>query len=304
MIYIITGGNSFIGIALCNCLSAESHDIILVCREHSTCALQESNHVRIVRYKGLSDMLTVAKYVDFADVFVHLAWNGTRGASRNDSEAQQKNVEDSMLALQTAKDLGCKLFVEAGSQAEHGFINTVFDEKTFCHPDSEYGKAKLEFGERATKFCKTVGMKFLHLRYVSIFGKHDYSQSLIMSCIDKMLRNEDIELSSCEQNWNYLDVNDAARQTYLLTKYALETPKFKSEIFLIGSHDTRKLRSFVEEMRILTHTHSNLHFGEYHPLDTVSLNPCILKTEGATGGFIASRTFGQVVTEIIKDFKK
>lgn len=303
MRYLITGGNSFIGIALCNCLLAEGHDVILVCREQSTCSVHESDYVRIVRYQGLSDMLSITEYVDHADVFVHLAWGGTGHDGRNNQELQEQNIQYSMDALTVANQLGCQLFVEAGSQAEYGYVNSLITEETPCHPENEYGKAKLRFGEMAEEYCAQNDMKFIHLRIVSIFGETDHPGTLVMSCIRKMLNNEDVELSSCQQLWNFVDIEDAIKQIYLLCQHAIKTVNFTSEIYLIASRDTRKLRSFVEEMRILTHTKSALHFGEYAPVNVVTLDPCVDKTEQATGGFIASKTFGEVVSKIIINYK-
>lgn len=303
MRYLITGGNSFIGIALCNRLLAEGHDVVLVYREQSVCTVHESDHVRIVRYQGLSDMLSITEHVDYADVFFHLAWGGTGHDGRNNKELQEQNIQYSMDALTVANQLGCQLFVEAGSQAEYGLVKETIKEETPCHPENEYGKAKLKFGELAEEYCARNGMKFIHLRIVSIFGETDHPGTLVMSCIRKMLNNEDVELSSCQQLWNFVDIEDAVNQIYLLCQHAINSENFTSEIYLIASRDTRKLRSFVEEMRILTHTKSVLHFGEYTPANVVTLDPCVDKTEHATGGFIASKTFGEVVNKIIANYK-
>lgn len=302
MRYLITGGNSFIGVSLCKRLLTEGHEVVVVCRKTSSCLLKESEHVRIVRYGDLSDMRSLTGQVDHADVFVHLAWGGTSHEGRDNRELQEENIRCSMDALDVAGHIGSQLFVEAGSQAEYGFVNGPITEETPCHPENEYGKAKLRFGELAEDYCAHNGMKFIHLRIVSVFGETDHPGTLVMSCIRKMLNNEDVQLSACQQLWNFVDVEDAVMQIYLLTQYALGSQDFKSEIYLIASRDTRKLRSFVEEMRILTHTKSTLRFGEYTPANVVTLDPVMDKTAEATNGFIASKTFGDVIKQIITEY--
>lgn len=299
MIYLITGGNSFLGIALSRCLLAEGHDVIIACRQTSKCDIRENEHLMIVRYKGLEDIKSLEDKVKHADALIHLAWGGTDRVGRNSKEIQEKNIKFSIDTLNVAKTIGCQLFVEAGSQAEYGIVDGVITEETLCSPVTEYGKAKLKFGALANKWCGNNEMKFIHLRICSIFGIHDHPSTLVASTIKKMMNNEDVELSSCRQMWNFIDEEDAARQIYLLTKYAVSDSSFKSDIYLIGSYDTRRLRSFVEEMRILTHTKSHLHFGEYNA-NTVSLDPCMDKTASATGGFLGSKTFEQVVDNIIE----
>jgi hypothetical protein len=102
--------------------------------------------------------------------------------------------------------------------------------------------------------------------------------------------------------WNFVDINDAVMQIYLLCQHAMNSNEFSSNVYHIGSNDTRKLRSFVEEIRILTKSKSKLLFGYYTPANLVSLNPSMDKTQKATGGFISSRTFGEVVNCIIRNY--
>jgi nucleoside-diphosphate-sugar epimerase len=305
MKYLITGGASFIGVALTKSLLAEGHEVIVVCRRESKSLnnIPQNERVKIVLYEGLTDISSICQQVDFVDVFIHLAWAGTSHEGRHDKKLQDDNIKYSFEAIDIAYQLHSKLFVETGSPAEYGYINTLFTEDTPCHPDNEYGRAKHEFGNMASVKCQKLGIKYIHLRIISIFGETDHAWTLVMSSIRKMLNNEDVELSSCEQLWNFVDIRDAVKQMFLLCQYALNKNDFTSDVFHIGSNDTRKLRSFVEEMYILTGSKSKLLFGNYTPANTVSLNPSMEKTQKATGGFISSRTFGQVVTCIIKNFK-
>ena len=146
-------------------------------------------------------------------------------------------------------------------------------------------------------------MKFIHLRIVSIYGDTDHLWTLVMSSIRKMLNNEDVQLSSCEQKWNFVYIKDAVKQMFLLCEHALNTSDFKSETYLIGSKDTRVLKDYVNEMYKLTESKSRLLFGEYTPANVVSLEPIMDKTEAATGGFISDYTFEQVVKIIINNYK-
>lgn len=305
MKYIITGGSSFIGVSLTNLLLEHGHEIFVVCRSQSKTNgnIPLSKNVHVVNYEDLSDIVSIKDKIDAADVFIHLAWCGTSHEGRHDKVLQDDNIKYSLLSVDVAKDLGCKLYVEAGSQAEYGFILERFDEETPCHPDNEYGRAKLEFGRLASQKCQSIGMKFIHLRIVSIYGATDHLWTLVMSSVRKMLVNEDVDLSSCEQLWNFICIEDAVKQMYLLCENAIKDNTFSSEIYLIGSNDTRKLRSFVEEMRILTKSHSKLNFGSYTPANTVSLNPCMDKTEKATGGFVFEHTFGEEINRIINNYK-
>lgn len=303
MKYIITGGNSFLGTALCKLLVSNNHEVVVACRKTSNVDnVPRSPSVNIIRYEGLDNMKSLST-IGHADVFVHLAWNGTGHNGRDNHEIQVQNIECSLDAIDMAHQLGCSLFVEAGSQAEYGIVEGKMRETTACCPKNEYGKAKLKFGELASEKCQNIGMKFMHLRILSVFGETDHPWTLVMSCIRKMLNNEDVQLSSCEQLWNFISVPDAVKQIYLLCQHAINDSHFKSEIYLIGSNDTRVLRSFVDEMYHLTKSKSKLLFGLCNNSRVVSLNPNMSKTEKATGGFVSDFTFGQIVTNIIRNFK-
>lgn len=78
------------------------------------------------------------------DAFIHLSWEKTFGASRDDAEVQTRNIQYTQDAVQLAHRCGCTVFVGAGSQAEYGIVPGVITEETPCNPFSAYGKAKWE----------------------------------------------------------------------------------------------------------------------------------------------------------------
>jgi nucleoside-diphosphate-sugar epimerase len=212
-------------------------------------------------------------------VFIHLAWAGTGHGGRDNTVIQQQNVKCTKEAMQAAHQMGCKLFVMAGSQAEYGITNEPQKEDMECQPFSEYGKAKLQVQQECSRLAEKLGMKYLHLRIFSLFGENDHPWTLVMSCIDKMLRNEPIELSSCTQNWNFLYVKDAAWQIVQLCEYALETDGFNHEIYNVASDDTRPLKQFVECMKKMTKSQSELRYGTIVPERFVSLQPSLAKLQ-------------------------
>lgn len=306
MIYLITGGASFIGIALTKLLVENNHTVFIVCRECSKNRekIPQSEKVNVIFYKGLEDISLLKEKIACADVFIHLAWAGTSHEGRLDKELQDNNIKYSLEAIDIAHKLGCNLFVDAGSQAEYGYVENLITENTPCNPQNEYGRAKLEFSKMAAQKCRTLKMKHIHLRIMSIYGDTDHSWTLVMSSIRKMLNNESIELSSCSQSWNFVYIKDAVRQIYLLCQYALNKPDYSTDIFHIGSKDTRPLKEFVYEMYRLTGSQSKLLFGEYTPPNVVSLNPSMRKTEEATNGFISEYSFSDIVKLIITNYNR
>jgi len=299
MIYIITGATSFIGVELCKLCLEKGDFVYAVCRKKSQkqTDFPLSTHLKVI-YLDMAEYKRLPSLISNADIFVNLAWKGTTHEDRDTVEIQNENIEYSIDAFHAASVIGCKLFVESGSQAEYGIVEGRISEHTSAHPFSEYGKAKLKMKELGFQLSEATRVKYLHLRIFSLFGENDHPWTLIMSCVDKMLRNEDVDLSSCTQMWNFLYVKDACRQIYLLSLYALKEESFVHEVYNIASNDTRPLKEFVENIKKLTHSYSKLNYGVINPKQMVSLNPIVIKTE-TTIGLLGEYTFNQVINKII-----
>lgn len=300
--FVITGATSFIGLELIKYLQSFNHKVVAVCRPNSSGLCKIPEGVEII-LEEMSEYGNLYKEIRQADVFVNLAWGGTGHDGRNIQDVQEENVIHTVAAMFAADKMECKVFVEAGSQAEYGTVLDKISETTPCHPFSEYGKAKLEVKNRLFKLSEQLGMKYIHLRIFSLFGENDHPWTLVMSCVDKMLRGETMELSSCTQKWNFLYVKDAVKQIYLLCLFALNNPEYKAEVFNIASKDTRVLKDFVQEIYMLSNSNSVLNFGVVRPTNVVSLDPDISKTEAATG-FISDYVFKDVVNIIVSKFKQ
>ena len=246
----------------------------------------------------MSDYGNLHKEISTADVFINLAWGGTGHDGRNVVDVQNENITYTTAAIYAADKIGCKLFVEAGSQAEYGSTIEPQSEDSVCNPFSEYGKAKLKVKEELFKISEQIGIKYIHLRIFSIFGENDHPWTLVMSAIDKMLKNEQVDLSPCTQNWNFLYVKDAVKIITKLCDYAISTNGFTHEVYNIASRDSRILKDFVEEMKAITKSKSVLNYGSITPSNLVSLQPVISKMESATGIYEYTQ-FADVINKII-----
>ena len=297
MTYVISGATSFLGVELAKALIQQGHQVIVICRPNSYGLKNLPSEVKVV-FAEMDDYGSLDKKIDNADVFIHLAWAGTGHDGRDDEEVQRQNIECTRQAMLVAHQMGCRLFVMAGSQAEYGSTKEPQCEAMVCQPFSEYGKAKLRVREMGFDLVEQLGMKYMHLRIFSLYGENDHPWTLVMSCVDKMLRNEPIDLSPCTQNWNFLYVKDAARQIEQLCRHAIKEDGFVHEVYNIASDDTRPLRDFVERMKELTSTKSDLHYGAVIPTHVVSLQPDMSKTLSVVGK-LSEYDFDIVIQRII-----
>ena len=74
-----------------------------------------------------------------------------------------------------------------------------------------------------------------------------------------------------------------------------------SEIFNLASGDTRRLKSFVEQMHSMTGASGRLLYGRVRADHPVSLNPDIGKLKAAIG-FVADYSFASGYENVIKHY--
>lgn len=273
---LITGATSFIGLNLLNYL-LNDYKIIAIVRSNSQKLekLPVNVNLSVVelnleKYDKLPLIITENIYG-----FIHLAWNGTRGADRENIEIQKLNYKYSISALHSAAKLNAKIFMSAGSQAEYGLQNNIITENTVPKSVTAYGKSKLKFYEYGMEFCKNNNIKFVEPRFFSLYGPGDYEGTLIMSMLDKMLKNEPCDLTDCTQKWNFLNIKDAVAGMKIL----LESKLVKSGAYNFASNDTRELKNFLLEMKAITKSNSKLNFGAIPHNDSgkYGINPDVTK---------------------------
>ena len=276
-IILITGATSFIGQHLINLL-INDYKIVAVVRVNSSKinTLPVNKNLSIVQlnmdsYSKLPQILNIKNLY----AFIHLSCGGTRGADRSNEQMQNENYKNSILALKAAEQLGTKIFMSAGSQAEYGQLNSVITEDTIPQPTTAYGKNKLKFYEYGMKFCDERNIKFLEPRFFSLYGCGDYQGTLIMSMLDKMLKNEPCDLTDCTQKWNFLNIKDAVKGMKIL----IENKDVKTGAYNFASNDTRELKSFILEMKAIAQSNSKLNFGAIQHNDSgrYGINPDITK---------------------------
>lgn len=276
---VITGATSFIGVHLINECIKNNCNIFAVVRPHSKNLARIPDH-KLVNVIEL-DKNEIEKITDKVsnrkiDMFYHLAWEGTRVPYRDDPKIQENNYLCAIKAINAAKVLGCNTFIGTGSQAEYGLCSGKVDENYPKNPHTEYGKYKLKAYDELMKIAQKNNMKYIWIRIFSAYGVLDYENTLIMSCLKKMVNNEPIPMTECIQKWNYINVEDVAKILYLFSEKDCENGAYN-----IASDDYRQLSEFVKEMKKICNSKSQLQFGAipYNSEGIRNLEPVVDKVK-------------------------
>lgn len=260
---VVTGATSFIGAVTVRKLLEADHTVYAVVRPGSANMAKLYEQIPEGRESSLQileidlhGIETIKEVVSEADAFLHTGWDGAGSANRMKREVQQANVIQSLKAIRAAASLGCKKFLFTGSQAEYGVCHQLITEDTPCHPVSEYGKAKVDFGTQAGPLCESLGMEYIHTRIFSVYGPGDHPWSLVETCLRTWSEGGEMKLGECTQKWNYLYIEDTASALIeLLTKA-------RAGVYNVASTDIRVFREYIEEMYDLCGRKGSFVYGE------------------------------------------
>ena len=256
MKFVITGASSFIGKALIKELANIGHDCIAVIRPGSIAKLGAINSSVKVLELDMFDYCNLGHLVKNVDCLVNLSWLGTRGLDRMDTDMQRRSYEYTISAIKSLIDCGCKIIITSGSQAEYGPLKGYIKETDTPIPNTEYGKYKLKLYEEALELCSINEIKLIEPRFFSLYGPNDAENTMIMSIMRKMLRNEPCNLTQAIQKWDFLYIKDAINGLIDLVQKNVE-----SGIYNFASGDIRMLKDYIEEMKSVLRSNSALNYG-------------------------------------------
>ncbi|MDO5702035.1 MAG: NAD(P)-dependent oxidoreductase [Lachnospiraceae bacterium] len=214
------------------------------------------------------------------DAFFHLGWSGTKGKERYDPYIHTQNVTYSLDAVALAARMGCTVFVGAGSQAEYGRSDERLTADTLTRPESAYGIAKLCAGAMTREYARTLGIRHIWPRIVSVFGPCDGEKTLITSLINELREGRRPKVTAGEQLWDFLSSADAARALISLAERGQD-----GKVYIIASGRERVLRSYIEELRDEAAPGAEIGFGEvpYGDRQVMHLAADISETTKDTG---------------------
>jgi len=286
---VITGPTGAIGMAIIKKCIEDGRNVLAICHRGSRRIAQipQSKYVKVIEASldEYENLYTDGRPEDEYDTFIHLAWNGTFGDTRNNMPLQVDNIRYTLEACELAERMGCSVFVGAGSQAEYGRVSEALTPQTPAFPENGYGMAKLAAGQMSRVRCEQLGIKHMWVRILSVYGPYDGEYTMVMSSLKKMLNNEETHFTAGDQIWDYLYCEDAAD---MILHLALQGED--KNIYLIGNGESRPLKEFINEMYEGTKCSARLGLGDI-PYGTNSVmklcidRGCVVETGKAKTAF-------------------
>lgn len=259
---VVTGPTGAIGVAIIERCVSEGTKVLAICHKKSLriSRLPISPLVKVIEC-DLDEIDRLPELInnDYGeyDVFIHLAWACTFGDSRNNVVAQIDNIRYTITALETAKAIGCKRFIGAGSQAEYGRVNETLSPYLSTNPENGYGMAKLCAGNLSRLRASQLDIEHIWVRIVSVYGPYDGENTLISSALNKLKSREHLSCTKGEQMWNYLYSKDAAKAFWLLAQKGIN-----GKTYVLGGNENRPLKEYIEILRMRIDPDADIGYGD------------------------------------------
>lgn len=273
---IVTGAAGFAGYSLTVALLEAGYEVFAILKpdsEHNQRLMNMGDALHLIEcdcgdFERIPDMIT-----DPCDCFYHLAWFG----DREDFTIQTYNIECTLKALESAVKCKCKRFVGIGSQAEYGVCEKELREDSATNPITAYGAAKLSAMYLTKNRASQLKIEWVWGRIFSLYGDYEPKGRMLPDLVDRLVNNEDMHLSSCEQKWDYLYVKDAAKAIL-----AIGEKGHANEVYNIANGRGKELKEYVLQVKKELNSTANIIFGE-RAKPFISLLPNVEKIKNDTG---------------------
>jgi CDP-paratose synthetase len=242
---LITGATGYLGSYLVKRLLADGHKIVILKRIDSNIEriADVINLVHVFNVDQLDDLFRKIKIVDLV---IHAAGSyGRRGEELQ--SIYNANVSFPIKVTEIAERYGTKVF-----------INT----DTVLPPNlNHYAKSKNEFTKWGKRFSHEKFIQFINFRLEHIYGPGDDPIKFTTYIIRELLNNEKkVKLTQGDQKRDFIYILDVL-EAFIIIINNLQMIDSEFIEFDIGSNEAITIREFVETVKDLTNSITELDFG-------------------------------------------
>ncbi len=299
---IITGATGMIGVALVKYLVELGISVTAVVRPRSKriVNIPISDRISVIEC-DLEDILSLTKCLSTKyDAFFHIGWSTVSREITKDPFVQASSISHTLNAAKLAHNLGCKVFVGAGSQAECGRIEGSLTTSTHANPETSYGISKYAAGKLSQKVCEIFGIRHCWCRILSVYGPLDVETTGMMYCVYTLLKGKKPSLTKAEQMWDYMFSVDCARAFYMIAEKGRHGVAYP-----VGSGCSRPLREYFEFVRNYINPSLPLGIGERQYFDGQVMHLCAdIAVLTKDTGFVPQYSFEAGIKETIEWARK
>lgn len=254
---VVTGANGFVGAWLIDTLVKKGVKVYAVIKDTNEDISRIGNldDCNIV-YCELKDIIDLPNKInDTPEVFYHLAWAGAGGAGRADYALQLLNAKYTCDAAVSAKKMGCKKFLCAGTITEkiaENILNIdVKAENTIYALEKHNTHCLLDI------LCKKIDLDYVWMRFSNIYGPYNLSGNIISYMLGELSKGNRPSFSKGEQPYDLMYIEDLVKAIYLLGE-----KDTKKNCYFLGSGTPRLLKDYLIEIKDIYGNGAQIGLGE------------------------------------------
>lgn len=292
---LISGVTGFLGSHIAEELIGKGYSVVALKRKSSDLWRCKS-FINAIYWIDCDDLIQAEKDIKKynPDILIHCAWGGVSASERENLVEQEKNLTFLVNLLCVVKNTTISKIIALGSQAEYGHFEGSVDENHACRPNSAYGTTKICASIILKSFAKANNIEWYWIRIFSVFGPREEKNWLIPATINNLLVKKEMNLTSCEQKYDYLYVKDFACGILSI----VECEKDQSGIYNMSRGSCIQLKEIMTFLELnLSPEQKLLHIGSlpYRPNQ-------VMHMEGNSNRFFSAFGF-QPMNDIFEELK-
>jgi nucleoside-diphosphate-sugar epimerase len=232
---LITGGKGFLGSNIAHKVMSMGGEVLIISRDN----INPKNQI-----------------IEFnPDVVIHCAWKGGNNYNDINNLSQFDNVSQGIELIEIISKLPTKTkFIGFGSFAEYGTLNSPALETDKEQPINLYGLSKYTFKNYSKMLCDEYNIEWGWIRPCYVYGPGDVNTRLIPTIINKLLKNEEVELDACNKTIDYIYIDDFVNFVYSLIVEKIDG------VYNICSGQQYNLKDIIKKIGLLMGKLGNIKF--------------------------------------------
>ncbi len=260
---LVTGATGFIGSHLVRRLVDEGYEVAIIKRCSSSVwriveKLAESEStldVLTIRNSDMRDHVKLTQiFSDFKpNIVFHLA--ALYAVEHNFSDISPMvgvNVQGTINLLEASRQNAVDLFVNTSTFFAYGGNDYVRREEDVPYPYNLYAVTKVQAEQACSYYAEKHDLRSVTLRLFAPYGDMMGERKMIPTAIKNLLEGKELKLTSGEQKWDYIYVEDIVdAYLKLVEPQELNLPD-KHNIFNIGTGSPHNVRGVVSTLKEIT----------------------------------------------------
>ena len=246
MTIAILGATGYLGSKLAHIFIEMGYKVLCFKRDSSNCDRLKDIEQQIIYYsldRSELDHCFIENKVDF---FINTSCSYIKKGT-SDLKVVESNFCVPFKVLESAVRFGVSRIISIGTVLPNDF--------------NVYTISKHHFNRYGEYYCNKNNVTFINLEVGNFYGTDEPSDRFIPFCINKLYKNEPIDLTNGLQKRDFIHVDDVLGLICHLVNMDIYNPQGMYLDIPVGTGESVSIREIVEYLKVITGSQSALNFG-------------------------------------------